>query len=182
MNAVGPLLCAGITMYDPLVYHGAADGKKKMTIGVIGVGGLGTMGIKYAHAMGHKVVAISTSRSKEQMARKKGADEFVVSSDPESMKNPNAKCDLILNTVSAPHQISDYLNLLNNDGTLVQLGLVTEPHKIVQLPLVFGRKSISGSKIGGIHNTEEMLKFSAKHNILPDIKVVEAKDIDNCYA
>lgn len=132
VDKAGPILCAGITMYDPLRYHGATKGIK-MTIGIVGVGGLGTMGIKLAKALGHTVVAISTSIGKKEMALSKGADEFVVSSDPESMAAGKGKCNLILNTVSAEHEVAHYLSLLKYNGTIVQLGLVKDPHTVNQL-------------------------------------------------
>ena len=118
LEVAAPLLCAGITMYDPLKHWGATSGKQ-MSIGIIGIGGLGTMGIKLAKALGHRVVAISTSPAKEEMAKQKGADAFIVSKDPESMKTEFASLDLILNTVSAPHQCSMYLPLIAQGGVLV---------------------------------------------------------------
>jgi len=127
---VGPLLCAGITTYDPLRHWGATKTDKKMTIGVIGVGGLGTMGIKLAKALGHRVVAISRTMAKEAAAKAKGADVLVASSDPESMKTEHGKCDLILNTVSANHDANIYIPLLNKSGTIVQLGAALAPHPI----------------------------------------------------
>jgi uncharacterized zinc-type alcohol dehydrogenase-like protein len=122
-------MCAGITLYDPLEYWGALKGKK-MCIGIIGIGGLGTMGIKMAKAMGHRVVAISTSSAKEALAKSKGADAFVVSSDPASMTAETNKMDLILNTISANHQLAHYVPLLRTNGVIVQLGLTTEPHAL----------------------------------------------------
>ena len=126
LERAAPLLCAGITMYEPLRHWGATSGKP-MSIGVIGIGGLGTMGLKLAKAMGHRVVAISTSPAKEAIAMEKGADAFVVSKDPESMKSETGNLDLILNTVAAPHQCSMYLPLLAQGGVLVQLGVIAEP-------------------------------------------------------
>lgn len=143
-------------MYDPLRHWGATQGNK-MTIGIIGVGGLGTMGIKLAKALGHKVVAISTSANKKDLAFSKGAEVFVVSSDPESMKAGAGLCDLILNTVSAEHECSTYTPLLHYGGTIVQLGLVKDPHTVNQISLIRGRKTITGSHIGGIKATEECL-------------------------
>ena len=129
MELASPLLCAGITMYDPLKNWGACSGKK-MTVGVIGIGGLGTMGIKLAKALGHRVVAISTSPHKEEMAKQKGADAFVVSKDPESMKTETANIDILLNTVSAPHQCTMYLPLVSQGGVMVQLGVIAEPQMV----------------------------------------------------
>lgn len=151
-ECAAPILCAGITMYDPLRHWGATAGKK-MTIGIIGVGGLGTMGIKISKALGHDVYAISTSAHKEGLAKEKGATNFVVSTDPKSMQENARKCDLILNTVSANHDLNVYMPLLAKSGTLVQLGLVTTPHPVNQLPLMFNRQGIAGSLIGGIAAT-----------------------------
>lgn len=125
LAAASPLLCAGVTMWDPLRHWGFTTGDQKKTVGIIGVGGLGTMGIKLAAALGHRVVAISTSASKEALAKAKGASAFVVSTDPESMKAEAGKIDIILNTVGANHELSHYIPLLNTNGNLVQLGLVT---------------------------------------------------------
>jgi len=164
-------------MYDPLKHWGATEGKK-MTIGIVGIGGLGTMGIKLSKALGHDVMAISTSANKEALAKKKGATHFCVSTNAESVTANSGLCDLILNTVSANHDLNVYMPLLAKSGTIVQLGLVPEPHTVCQLPLIFSRKSISGSLIGGIAATEECLAFCQKHNIFPDTQLIEAKDID----
>jgi uncharacterized zinc-type alcohol dehydrogenase-like protein len=177
LEKAGPIMCAGITLYDPLHHWGATE-KQGMCIGIIGIGGLGTMGIKMAKAMGHRVVAISTSENKKALAMEKGADGFVVSSDPASMAAEANKIDLILNTISANHQLGHYLPLLRSNGTIVQLGLTTEPHQVSQLALIFQRKSIAGSLIGGIKNTEACLEFCAKHGITPDVHLIEAKEID----
>jgi uncharacterized zinc-type alcohol dehydrogenase-like protein len=139
-------------MYDPLKHWGATQGKK-MTIGIVGVGGLGTMGIKLARALGHDVVAISTSAEKEALANDKGATHFVVSSNPDSVKANAGKCDLILNTVSANHDINTYMPLLAKNGTIVQLGLAMAPHMVSQQVLKHNRQFIAGSIIGGIAST-----------------------------
>lgn len=179
-EAVGPILCAGITLYDPLVHWGA-NGEKKMTIGVIGIGGLGTMGIKYAAAMGNHVVAISSNPKKEQMCKDKGAHDFICASNEESMKKHERSLDLILNTVSADHDLNLYLPLVAKSGTIVQLGIVAKPHPICQIPLFVNRLSIAGSCIGGIKNTEDCLKFSMEHNIYPDVDLVTADQIDEVW-
>jgi len=127
LTAAAPILCAGITMYDPLRHWGACEGKK-MSIGVVGIGGLGTMGIKIAKALGHDVVAISTTPSKESLAKEKGATHFCVSTDPESLKKYESSCDLILNVVSADHDLNVYIPLLKKSGTIVQMGLAMAPH------------------------------------------------------
>jgi len=154
----GPIMCAGITLYDPLRHWGFTKCTGK-TVGIVGIGGLGTMGIKLAKAMGHKVVAISHSASKEAMAKEKGADVFICSTNEESVKANAGTCDLILNTVSAEHDINIYLSLVANSGQLCQLGLVTKPHSISQLPLIFARKAVTGSLIGGIAATQECVEF-----------------------
>jgi len=177
LDKAGPILCAGITMYDPLRHWGATEGKK-MTIGIIGIGGLGTMGIKLSKALGHTVVAISSSPNKKDLATEKGADFFVVSKDPESMATCKGKCDLILNTVSAPHEVVSYLSLLNYNGTIVQLGIITDPHTLPQTPLMFRRNTVTGSHIGGIKATEELLELCAKHGIAPDCETITASKID----
>uniref|UniRef100_A0A7S3FWS8 Enoyl reductase (ER) domain-containing protein n=1 Tax=Strombidium rassoulzadegani TaxID=1082188 RepID=A0A7S3FWS8_9SPIT len=180
LSKAGPLLCAGITMYEPLRVWGATKGKK-MTIGIIGVGGLGTMGIKLAKALGHTVVAISRSADKEAMSKEKGADRFVVSTNAEQMAGETKKMDLILNTISANHDCNIYLPLLRKDGTLVQLGAAGQPHQISQIPLMFSRTSLAGSLIGGVKPTEEMIEFCSKHQIYPDVEMVDASGINKAW-
>jgi len=181
LTKAAPILCAGITMYSPLNYWGAASGEKK-TVGIVGIGGLGTMGIKLAKALGNEVMAISSSNKKEALAREKGATLFASSRDPESMKAQAGKCDLILNTVSATHDINTYIPLLAKGGaTIVQLGGVTTPHSVFNFPLMMNRISIAGSLIGGIRETQEVIDLCFKNNIYPDCKIVEAKDIDSCW-
>ena len=181
LEKTAPILCAGITMYSPLKHWGAA-GDKKMVIGVVGIGGLGTMGIKLAKALGNDVLAISTSPSKESMAKERGADFFVSSKDPQGLATYAGKCDLILNTVSADHDFNTYIPLLaKGGGVLVQLGGVTKPHDLYQFPLMMSRLSIAGSLIGGIKETQEVIDLCFKHGVYPDCKVVEAKDIDECW-
>merc|ERR1712166_355844 len=161
LEFTAPIMCAGITMYSPLKRHGATAGKK-MTIGVIGIGGLGTMGVKLSAALGHGVVAISSSPNKEEAAMKKGATHFVVSSDPESVKKCADKCDIILDTVSAPHGIDAYLPLLATGGVFVCLG-INPQIAVSQIQLIRKRQSITGSMIGGIAPTQEVLDLCAKH-------------------
>ena len=174
-DKAGPLLCAGITMFDPLCHWGAVPGPsgntqfmydsdkhEKMTIGIVGCGGLGTMGIKLAKALGHDVVAISHSSDKYNLALEKGADRFVVSTSKDSMKFEHGKIDLILNTVAAPQDINAYMNLLTFNGTMVMLGLIKQPYQVNAIPLIFGRKKLAGSTIGGITNTQRMLEFCAQ--------------------
>jgi len=181
LEKTAPILCAGITMYSPLKHWGAA-GDKRMTVGIVGIGGLGTMGIKLARALGNDVMAISSSAHKEGLAKEKGATMFACSRDPTSMKSQAGKCDLILNTVSAKHDINMYIPLLKKGGsTIVQLGGVTHPHSFQQFQIMMGRHSIAGSVIGGIRETQEVVDLCYKHHIYPDCEVVEAKDIDECW-
>ena len=136
------------------------------------------MGIKLAKAMGNKVVAISTSNKKEAIAKSKGADTFVISSDPASIKSNAFSCDLILNTVSATHDLNTYMPLLNKQGTLVQLGCVFDSHPVSQFALMLNRWSIASSNIGGIKETQDVIDFCYKHSIYPDCEVIPAKKID----
>lgn len=176
LDKTAPILCAGITMYSPLCFWGAKQGGK--TVGIIGVGGLGTMGIKLAKAMGNKVVAISTSDKKKDLAISKGADVFVISKDPESIKANAFACDLILNTVSVSHDLNAYIPLLNKQGVLVQLGAAAAPHNIGNFGLMLNRHQIAGSIIGGIRETQELIDFCNEKNIYPDCEVIEANKID----
>ena len=180
LDKAAPILCAGITMYSPLKYWKGLEGKK-MTIGIIGIGGLGTMGVKLAKAAGHDVVAISTSAHKEASAREKGATHFVVSTDPESMATMRGKVNLILATISVDHDINHYMTLLAKKGTIVELGLVKKPHTIGPLGLMYQRHAVAGSFIGGIQETQECLDFCAKHQIWPDCETITAKKIDWCW-
>jgi uncharacterized zinc-type alcohol dehydrogenase-like protein len=174
-----PIMCAGITMYSPLRQHGATAGKK-MTIGVIGIGGLGTMGIKIAAALGHDVVAISSSPHKEEAAKKKGATHFVVSSDPESVNKCAKSCDIILDTVSAPHGIDGYLPLLATGGVFVCLGINPQV-AVSQVHLIRQRQTITGSMIGGIAPTQEVLDLCAKHQIWPDCELILASGLSAAW-
>lgn len=176
ISKAGPIMCSGITMYSPMNHWGCAKGGK--TIGIVGIGGLGSMGIKLARALGNNVVAISTSIKKEQMAREKGATGYVVSTDPESIKANAGTCDLILNTVSANHDINTYIPLLKKSGTIVQIGGVVKPHTVSQMPLMFGRLSIAGSLIGGIKETQEVIDLCHANNIYPDCQMIEANQLD----
>ncbi|CAH9088019.1 unnamed protein product [Cuscuta epithymum] len=166
-----PLLCAGITTYSPLKYFGLD--KPGMHIGVVGLGGLGHMAVKYAKAFGSKVTVISTSLSKKQEAIDLlGANAFLVSRDPEQLKAGTNTLDGIINTVSAVHSLLPLLGLLKSNGKMVMVGAPEKPLDLPVFPLIMGRKLIAGSCIGGIKETQEMLDFSAKHNITPDVEVV----------
>ncbi|WP_240125356.1 NAD(P)-dependent alcohol dehydrogenase [Thermomonas alba] len=179
LAAVAPLLCAGITTYSPLRHWKAGPGKK---IGIVGIGGLGHMGIKLAHAMGAHVVAFTTSESKRQQAHALGADEVVNSRDEAQMAAHRGSFDFILDTVAAPHVLDAFTALLKRDGTLCLVGAPATPHPSPAVSsLIFGRKSIAGSLIGGIKETQEMLDFCAKHGIVADIEMVHADQIEVAY-
>ena len=179
LAAVAPLLCAGITTYSPLRHWQAGPGKK---VGIVGIGGLGHMGIKLAHAMGAQVVAFTTSESKREAAKALGADEVVISRNAEEMAAHAKSFDLIINTVAAPHSLDDFLALLKRDGTLTLVGAPASPHPSPEVfNLIFKRRSITGSMIGGIPETQEMLDFCAEHNIVSDIELIRADQINEAY-
>ena len=178
LAAVAPLLCAGITLYSPLKHWKAGPGKK---VAVMGLGGLGHMGVKFAHALGAEVTVLSHSPRKEADARQLGADHFVVTSDPAQMKLNKRKFDLILNTVSAEHDINDYLSLLTTDGTLVVIGLPGVPFAVNADSLLSGRRSMAGSMIGGISELQEMLNFCGEKNIVSEIELVSADYVNTAY-
>ncbi|MGV0951844.1 MAG: NAD(P)-dependent alcohol dehydrogenase [Azonexus sp.] len=179
LASVAPLLCAGITTYSPLRHWGAGPGKK---VGIVGLGGLGHMGVKIAHAMGAHVVLFTTSASKIADGKRLGADEVCISSDPEAMARHAGQLDFILNTVAAPHDLDAYLQLLKRDGTMTLVGAPAEAHPS---PNVFGlilrRRSIAGSLIGGIRETQEMLDFCAEHGLVSDIELIPMNYINTAY-
>jgi uncharacterized zinc-type alcohol dehydrogenase-like protein len=179
LAAVAPLLCAGITTYSPLRHWNAGPGKK---VGIVGIGGLGHMGLKIAHAMGAHVVAFTTSEGKRQEALNLGADEVVISKDPVQMNAHAGSFDFILNTVAAPHVLDAFIALLKRDGTLCLVGAPASPHPSPNvMGLIFGRKSLAGSLIGGIAETQEMLDFCAEHGIVAEIEMIAAQDIEAGY-
>ncbi|KAL8038330.1 hypothetical protein ABFX02_11G099900 [Erythranthe guttata] len=166
-----PLLCAGVTTYSPLRHFGLD--KPGISVGIVGLGGLGHVAVKFAKAFGTKVTVISTSLSKKKEAIENfGADEFLVSRDPEQMQAAAGTLDGILDTVSAVHPIMPLINLLKPNGKLILVGAPEKPLELPVFPLITGRKSISGSAIGGIKETQEMIDFAAKHNILPDVEMI----------
>ena len=171
--AASPLLCGGITVYSPLKHWKVGAGKK---VGIIGIGGLGHLAIKIAKAMGAHVTVFTTSKSKVEDAKTLGADEAVLSTDKEQMNNLSSDFDVILDTVSAAHDVNEYLNLLGVDGSLVLVGLPTEALPVAAFNVVKGRKSFSGSNIGGIEETQEMLDFCAEHNITADIEMIKMQE------
>ena len=179
LAAVAPLLCAGITTYSPLRHWKVGPGSK---VGIVGIGGLGHMGIKLAHAMGAHVVAFTTSENKRQDAHDLGADEVVISRDPEQMKQHIGSFHLILDTVAAPHNLDAFTALLRRDGTLCLVGAPAEPHPSPNvLPLIFNRRAIAGSLIGGLPETQEMLDFCAEHGIVSDIEMIRMDQIEDAY-
>jgi len=179
LAAVAPLLCAGITTYSPLRHWNAGPGKK---VGIVGIGGLGHMGIKLAHAMGAHVVAFTTSESKREAAKALGADEVVVSRNAEEMAAHAKSFDLIVNTVAAPHDLDPFLALLKRDGTLTLVGAPASPHPSPEVfNLIFKRRAIAGSMLGGIPETQEMLDFCAEHGFGAEIEVISADQINEAY-
>jgi len=176
---VAPLLCAGITTYSPLHYVGV---KKGMRVGIHGLGGLGHVAVRLAKAMGATVVVLSRSEKKRQDALELlKADQYLLTSDEETMKREAGTFDLILDTVSAPHELTVLTNLLRRDGKLCLLGIPPRPYVVPAQALVFGRRSIFGSLVGGIKETQEMLDFCAKHNITCEIEMVSPNQIDEAY-
>ena len=178
LAAVAPLLCAGITTYSPLRRHNVTEGQK---VGVVGLGGLGHMGVKLAKAFGAHVVVFTTSLNKVEDALRLGADEVVNSKNADEMKKHLNSFHFILDTVSAQHDINAYLLLLKRDGNLTQVGVPAEPLSLNVGSLIFGRRSLSGSLIGGIKETQEMLDFCGKHNITSDIELIPIQNINQAY-
>jgi len=178
LDRVAPLLCAGITTYSPLKRHGCKKGSK---VGVVGLGGLGHMAIKIAKAMGAEVTVFSTSESKQGDAKKLGAKNFVISKDPKNFEAHAGKLDLIINTVSAKQDFTPYMSTLKIGGTLVLVGASPEPNDLLAFAVIFGRKKIAGSLIGGIKETQEMLDFCAKKKVFSDIELIKANEINDAY-
>ncbi|MEX3964773.1 NAD(P)-dependent alcohol dehydrogenase [Paraburkholderia sp. EG286B] len=177
--AAAPLLCAGITTYSPLRTWGAGPGKK---VGIVGLGGLGHMGVKLAHAMGAHVVLFTTSPSKIEDGKRLGADEVVISKDPEQMQAHANSFDLIVNTVAAQHDLNPFIELLRRDGTMTLVGAPEHDHPSPQVfNLIMKRRRLAGSLIGGIAETQEMLDFCGKHGITSDIEMIKMQDINNAY-
>lgn len=179
LKAAAPLLCAGITMYSPLMHWGTG---KHTKVGIVGLGGLGHMGVKIAHAMGAHVTMITTSPGKEADARRLGADEVLLSTDPAAMKKHQESFDLIINTIPRTHDLNPYISLLNLDGKMVMVGAVEKIDVPVDLaPMIFRRRSVAGSVIGGIKETQEMLDFCGKHNIVPDVEIIKPEEINEAF-
>ncbi len=178
LAGVAPLLCAGITTYSPLRHWGVTEGKK---VGVVGLGGLGHMGVKLAHALGAYVVVFTTSPDKTEDALRLGADEVVVSRNADEMQKHAGSFDFILDTVSAKHDINAYLNLLRLDGNITLVGAPEKPMDIAAFSLIMARRSLSGSMIGGIPETQEMLDFCGQHNITSDVEVIPIQRVNEAY-
>ena len=178
MAAAAPLLCAGITTWSPLMTWGVKEGTR---VGVIGLGGLGHMAVKLAHGLGAKVTVLSRSPDKEADAKALGADALLVSSDGAAMRSAANSLDLIIDTVPAEHDLQPYLPLLDVDGTIVLVGQLGPIPKLSSLPLLLARRRISGSPIGGIKQTQEMLDFCAEKNILPEIEMIRMDEINHAF-
>ncbi|MBA4022518.1 MAG: alcohol dehydrogenase [Gordonia sp.] len=178
LDVAAPLLCAGITTYSPLRHWGAGPGKR---VAIIGLGGLGHVGVKIAHAMGAEVSVISQSLKKMEDGLRLGASNYYATDDPDTFKALRGKFDLILNTVSANFDINKYMSMLAINGTLVELGLPEKPISVRAFSLVANRRSLAGSMIGGIAETQEMLDFCAEHNIGAEIEVIAADQINEAY-
>lgn len=179
LAAAAPLLCAGITTYSPLKHWNAGPGK---TVAIAGIGGLGHMGVKLAKAMGAHVMVLTTSASKIEDAKRLGADEVIISTDPEQMKAYAGKLDFLLDCISATHDIDAYLGLLKRDGSIALVGAPELPIPVSAFSLIMGRKSFSGSAIGSIAETQEMLDFCGQHNITSDIELINIQDINEAYS
>jgi uncharacterized zinc-type alcohol dehydrogenase-like protein len=178
LAAVAPLLCAGITTYSPLRHWKAGPGKK---VGVVGLGGLGHMGLKFAHAFGAHVVQFTTSEAKIDDAKKLGADEVVISKDADAMAKHAGSFDFILDCVSAPHDVNAYLNLLRLDGAMCLVGLPEQPVQISPFAIITNRRSFAGSMIGGMPETQEMLDYCAEQGIVSEIEMTSMKDLEAAY-
>ena len=178
LAGAAPLLCAGITTYSPMRHWGVSKGQK---VGIVGLGGLGHMGVKFAHALGAHVVVFTTSPSKKDDARRLGADEVVISRNADEMAKHIGSFDFILDAVAAQHDIDAYINLLRRDGNLTMVGAPEKPLPVSVFGLIMRRRSLSGSPIGGIAETQEMLDFCGKHNITADVEVIPIQKVDEAY-
>jgi uncharacterized zinc-type alcohol dehydrogenase-like protein len=178
LAATAPLLCAGITTYSPLKYWNVDTGQK---VGVVGIGGLGHMAVKIAKAMGAEVIVFTTSPSKVEDAKRLGADDVILSKDSAQMKRYAGKLHFVLDAVSANHDINAYLNLLRVNGSLALVGAPEHPLPVAAFSLIPYRRSFAGSMIGGIAETQEMLDFCSKHNIVSDIEMINIQQINEAY-
>jgi alcohol dehydrogenase (NADP+) len=178
LAAVAPLLCAGITTYSPLRYWNVGEGQR---VGVVGLGGLGHMALKFAHSFGAHVTQFTTSPGKEADAKRLGAHDVVVTRDPENLKKLASSFHFIIDTVAAPHDVNMYLNLLRRNGNMVMVGVPDKPTSVESFPLILNRRSLSGSLIGGIRETQEMLDYCAQHNIVSDIEITPIQKINEAF-
>ncbi len=178
LAGTAPLLCAGITTYSPMRHWGVTNGKK---VGVVGLGGLGHMAVKFAHALGAHVVVFTTSASKKDDALRLGADEVVLSRNSGEVQKHAGSFDFILDAVSADHDINAYIQLLRRDGNITLVGAPEKPLAVAAFALLFGRRSLSGSPIGGIAETQEMLDFCGAHNITADVEVIPIQKVNEAY-
>src|SRR5438309_4163915 len=178
LAGAAPLLCAGITTYSPLRHWNVGKGQK---VGIVGLGGLGHMGVKFAKAFGANVVLFTTSPNKIADARRLGVDDVVISTHPEEIQRHAASFDFILDTVSADHDLNAYLQLLKKDGTMTLVGAPEKPAAVLAFNLIIGRHRLAGSAIGGIRETQEMLDFCAEHGITSDIELIKIQDINQAY-
>ncbi|MFY9855312.1 MAG: NAD(P)-dependent alcohol dehydrogenase, partial [Terracidiphilus sp.] len=178
LAGTAPLLCAGITTYSPMRHWGVTKGKK---VGVVGLGGLGHMGVKFAHALGAHTVVFTTSLSKKEDALRLGADEVVLSRNANEMQKHAGSFDFILDAVAADHDINAYINLLGIDGNITLVGAPEKPLPVSAFALLMGRRSLSGSLIGGIPETQEMLDFCGQHNITADVEVIPIQKVNEAF-
>ena len=178
LAAAAPLLCAGITTYSPMRHWGVTKGKK---VGIVGLGGLGHMGVKFAHAFGAHTVVFTTSPNKKDDALRLGADEVVLSKDANEMAKHAGSFDFILDAVAADHDLNAYIHLLRRDGTLTMVGAPEKPLPVNIFGLLFGRRSLSGSPIGGLAETQEMLDFCGQHNITSDVEIIPIQKVNEAY-
>jgi uncharacterized zinc-type alcohol dehydrogenase-like protein len=178
LDAAAPLLCAGITLYSPLIHWKAGPGKK---LAIVGLGGLGHMGVKIAHALGADVTVLSHSLKKQEDARRLGANHFYATSNPETFEKLKDTFDLIICTVPTSIDWNQYLNLVNLDGSMVLIGVPGQPNPVSAFSLITGRRSLSGSLIGGIKETQEMLDFCGKHNIACEIEIIPIQKVNEAY-
>ncbi|MBT2728142.1 NAD(P)-dependent alcohol dehydrogenase [Bacillus sp. ISL-75] len=178
LDVAGPLLCAGITTYSPLKHWNVGPGKK---VAIVGMGGLGHLAVQFAHAMGAEVTALSQTMNKKEEALGFGADHYFATNDPATFTELSGRFDLILNTVSANLDVDAYLSLLKVDGTLVNVGAPAEPEKYHVFSLIMGRRSMAGSNVGGIRETQEMIEFAAQNGIAPKIEVIRADQVNEAY-
>ena len=178
LAGVAPLLCAGITTYSPMRRWGVTRGKK---VGIVGLGGLGHMGVKFSRAFGAHTVVFTTSPGKKEDALRLGADEVVISKNDDEMQEHAGSFDFILDTVSAEHDLNAYLNMLATDGTLTLVGATEKPMAISSFALLFGRRNLAGSIIGGIAETQEMLDYCGEHNITADVEVIPIQQVNEAY-